>query len=491
MRVLKTVGLTKEYDATVALSSLDLSVEMGEVVGVIGENGAGKSTLMKLLAGIVQPSTGYIEWEGAVAHFRDTNASSKVGIQIVHQELNIIPTLSAEDNIFLGQERGRGIINRTETRKLAENLLNKVGAKFSPTALCGDLSIAEQQLVEIAKALSKDAKMIIFDEPTAVLSEPEAEKLFEIIDTLQKSQVTVLYVSHRLPEILQICSRIIVLRDGVKVADQSPEGLTESDLANLMVGRKLADIFPQKVSCKTNVMMEVENLSVPGFSKNISCSVREGEILGFAGLIGSGRTETCEAIFGIRKGSGKVNVAGTNLPKLSIDNALKAGIAYVSEDRKGKGLIVSMSIDENVCLANLKNLNSEPKRHTRTLDWIRDLKIKVSDSSLPMTSLSGGNQQKCSVAKWLETSPKVIILDEPTRGIDVGSKAEMYHLIASLAESGLAIIMISSEMPELIGMAHRVAVFREGNIVGELIGNQISESGIMALAAGVNSEVAA
>ena len=489
--MLKTVGLSKEYEATVALSPFDIDVQPGEVVGVIGENGAGKSTLMKLLAGIVPPTLGHIEWGGQMVHFRDTKDSSRAGIQIVHQELNLIPTLSVEDNLYLGQERGTGFINRSETRRLSQALLDKVGAKFSSTAMCEDLSIAEQQLVEIAKALSKQAKLIIFDEPTAVLSDPESEKLFEIIGSLQRDGVAVLYVSHRLPEILRICGRIVVLRDGQKVADQSPEGLTESDLANLMVGRKLEDIFPEKTTLTETLVLNVSDISVPNFAHGISFSVRQGEILGLAGLIGSGRTETCEAIFGVRQGKGAVSVHGSSIGKLTLKNALKAGIAYVSEDRKGKGLVVTMNIEENIALASLKELNTATKRHANAAQWIESLKIKVGNSTLPMTSLSGGNQQKCSVAKWLETKPKVIILDEPTRGIDVGSKAEMYRLIGSLAASGLAVIVISSEMPELIGLAHRVAVFREGRIVGELEGAKITESEIMSLAAGVKDEVAA
>ena len=489
MPVLETVALTKEYDATVALSAFDFVVAPGEIVGIIGENGAGKSTLMKLLAGIVQPTSGQILLDQHPISFRNTKDSSQAGIQIVHQELNLIPTLSVEDNIFLGQERGLGIVNRKETRNLAIELLSRVGAKYSPAVLCGDLSIAEQQLVEIAKALSKKARLIIFDEPTAVLSEPESEKLFDIIGTLHEQGVTVLYVSHRLPEILRICSRIIVLRDGEKVNDLKPEGLTEAELANQMVGRKLEDIFPQRIDPSDQVVMKVSSLTVPGFSKDINFSVRQGEILGFAGLIGSGRTETCEAIFGVRKGTGQVSVNGKDLGRLTLNSALKAGIAYVSEDRKGKGLVVSMSIDENICLATLQKLNTASKRHKTGMKWISDLKIKVSDSTLPMTSLSGGNQQKCSVAKWLEIKPKVVILDEPTRGIDVGSKAEMYRLIGALAASGLAVIVVSSEMPELIGLAHRVVVFREGNIVGELVGKEITETGIMSFAAGVKSEV--
>lgn len=489
--MLKTVGLTKEYEATVALNNFDIEVEPGEVIGVIGENGAGKSTLMKLLSGIVQPTTGLIEWDGEIVHFRDTKDSSRAGIQIVHQELNLIPTLSAEDNLFLGQEKGSGFVNRSQTRQAATELLDSVGAKFPPTALCEDLSIAEQQLIEIAKALSKKARLIIFDEPTAVLSDVESQKLFEIIEGLRSQGVAVLYVSHRLPEILRICSRIVVLRDGVKVADQSPSGLAEGDLANLMVGRKLEDIFPAKAQVRGDVALEVTRFSVPGFSHDVSFSVHAGEVFGLAGLIGSGRTETCEGIVGIRKGKGEVVVDGVSLRHASLSASQRAGLVYVSEDRKGKGLVVDMSIEENIALACLRQLNTAAKRQAVAQKWIGDLKIKVGDPKLPMTSLSGGNQQKCSVAKWLETNPKVIILDEPTRGIDVGSKAEMYRLIGSLAESGLACIVISSEMPELIGLSHRVAIFREGEIVGELSGEEITEEGIMALAAGVKNGEAA
>lgn len=483
--MLETVALTKQYEATVALDQFDVSITPGEVIGVIGENGAGKSTLMKLLSGIVQPSSGSISLDGKPVRFRNTSESSRAGIQIVHQELNLIPTLSVEDNIFLGQEKGAGLIDRNSTRQAAKKLLDRVGARFAPSVLCEELSIAEQQLVEIAKALSKEARIIIFDEPTAVLSELECRRLFEIIRSLQQEGVAVLYVSHRLPEILEICTRIVVLRDGTKVADQSPQGLTEQDLANLMVGRKLEDIFPPRAPIQDEVVLEVNHFFVPGFAKDVSFKVRKGEILGLAGLIGSGRTETCEGIMGLRNSKGQVSVAGAALSRLTLQNAMQAGLAYVSEDRKGKGLVVSMSIEENIALASLGQLNSSRKRSQTSQHWIKDLKIKVPDATLPMTSLSGGNQQKCSVAKWLETKPKVIILDEPTRGIDVGSKAEMYSLIVSLAASGLACIVISSEMQELIGLAHRTLVFREGSIVGELSSEEISEERIMSLAAGV------
>ena len=343
--MLKTVGLGKQYEATVALSGLDLEIEPGQVIGIVGENGAGKSTFMKLLAGIVTPTSGQIIVDGKAVHVRDTRTADSLGIQMVHQELNLIPTLSVEDNIFLGQEIGSAFVDRTKTRARASELLHRVGARFDPGAMCESLSIAEQQLVEIAKALSKKARIIIFDEPTAVLSEVESEKLFEIISNLKAEGTAVLYVSHRLPEVLAICDRIVVFRDGEKVAEKSPKDLTEMDLANLMVGRKLEDVFPAKNQPSDHLVLEVHNLVVPGFANGISFGVRQAEILGLAGLIGSGRTETCEAIMGFRSGNGQVVVDGKPLKGLTYEAASGAGIAYVSEDRKGKGLIVDMTIE--------------------------------------------------------------------------------------------------------------------------------------------------
>lgn len=488
--MLKTENLKKQYEAITALDSFSFSVELGEVVGVIGENGAGKSTLMKLLSGVIVPTSGSIFVNGSPVHFNSPKDASKLGIEIVHQELNLISTLSVEDNLFLGSEKGRITIDRAGTRKEAKRLLEAVGATFSPATLCEDLSIAEQQLVEIAKALSKDAKLIIFDEPTAVLSHVESEKLFELIEGLRDRGVAVLYVSHRLPEVLRLCSRIVVLRDGVLVGDQPSSGLSDRDLANMMVGRKLEDIYPPKTPAKDEVVFEVNEVSYPGATGLATFQVKAGEIVGLSGLIGSGRTELAEALFGVRPRKGGLVINGKAVAPNSIKASLNAGLAYVSEDRKGRGLVTSMSINENIALATLRDLKTVAARHHRGVHWIKELAIKVPDAELPMTSLSGGNQQKCSIAKWLQTEPKAIILDEPTRGVDVGAKAEIYRIIADLAKSGLACIVISSEMPELIGLCHRVLVFRETSILGELNGSEITEQAMMALASGVK-EVAA
>ena len=460
--MLETIGLGKTYGATLALVDFNIAVQPGEVIGVIGENGAGKSTFMKLLSGVITPTTGQIILDGKAQNFTKPLDAIQAGIAMVHQELNLIPTLSVEDNLFLGKELGKTIVNRTQTRLRAVELLQRVGASFSPTTLCGELSVAEQQLVEIAKAISEKARIVIFDEPTAVLSDIESEKLFELIGNLKAEGIAVLYVSHRLPEILRLCDRLVVLRDGNKVGEADPKDMTVRELADLMVGRPVSDIYPTKSDSTGNEIL----------AEFCGQAIHKGEILGFGGLIGSGRTELCESMIGLRK---------PNVP-ISLN---KSYIGYVSEDRKGKGLVTSMSITDNLALANLNEFNNQSKRSSNANHWIESLGIKTKNPDLPMTSLSGGNQQKCSISKWLATNPQLLILDEPTRGVDVGAKAEIYQLIADLASKGTAIILISSELPELIGLSHRILVFRDQSIVGEIKQESMNEKNIMALAAGV------
>jgi ribose transport system ATP-binding protein len=460
--MLETIGLGKTYGATLALVDFNIAVQPGEVIGVIGENGAGKSTFMKLLSGVITPTTGQIILDGKAQNFTKPLDAIQAGISMVHQELNLIPTLSVEDNLFLGKELGKTIVNRSQTRLRAVELLQRVGASFSPTTLCGDLSVAEQQLVEIAKAISEKARIVIFDEPTAVLSDIESEKLFELIGNLKAEGIAVLYVSHRLPEILRLCDRLVVLRDGNKVGEADPKDMTVRELADLMVGRPVSDIYPTKSDSTGNEVL----------AEFCGQTIHKGEILGFGGLIGSGRTELCESMIGLRK---------PNVP-ISLN---KSYIGYVSEDRKGKGLVTSMSITDNLALANLNEFNNQSKRSSNANHWIESLGIKTKNPDLPMTSLSGGNQQKCSIGKWLATNPQLLILDEPTRGVDVGAKAEIYQLIADLASKGTAIILISSELPELIGLSHRILVFRDQSIVGEIKQESMNEKNIMALAAGV------
>jgi ribose transport system ATP-binding protein len=460
--MLETIGLGKTYGATLALVDFNIAVQPGEVIGVIGENGAGKSTFMKLLSGVITPTTGQIILDGKAQNFTKPLDAIQAGISMVHQELNLIPTLSVEDNLFLGKELGKTIVNRSQTRLRAVELLQRVGASFSPTTLCGDLSVAEQQLVEIAKAISEKARIVIFDEPTAVLSDIESEKLFELIGNLKAEGIAVLYVSHRLPEILRLCDKLVVLRDGNKVGEADPKDMTVRELADLMVGRPVSDIYPTKSDSTGNEVL----------AEFCGQTIHKGEILGFGGLIGSGRTELCESMISLRK------------PYVPI-TLNKSCIGYVSEDRKGKGLVTSMSITDNLALANLNEFNNQSKRSNNANHWIESLGIKTKNPDLPMTSLSGGNQQKCSIGKWLATNPQLLILDEPTRGVDVGAKAEIYQLIADLASKGTAIILISSELPELIGLSHRILVFRDQSIVGEIKQESMNEKNIMALAAGV------
>jgi ribose transport system ATP-binding protein len=476
--MLEVRGLTKVYDAITALDHFDFQVNPGDVIGVIGENGAGKSTLMKLLSGVISPTAGEICLDGVSVKFKTPGEAQSKGIAMVHQELNLIPTLSVEDNLFLGREKGKLIVSRKNTRAAAQELLKRVGAQFAPHTLCEDLSVAEQQLIEIAKTVAEDARLVIFDEPTAVLSNVESEQLFELIQTLKSQGVAILYVSHRLPEVLKICNRIVVLRDGQKVTEADPATLSERDLANLMVGRELNEIFPPKTTPASDVAMEIPSHGI---------SVRMGEIVGIGGLIGSGRTEFVEALCGLRGNGEEIVLAGQTKRFTDYSQAIRSGVVYVSEDRKGKGLVMDMSVQDNICLADLKQLSNARKRAVKSGEWIETLTIKVPDAKLPMTSLSGGNQQKCSVAKWLQLKPTVLILDEPTRGVDVGAKAEIYQLIADLAKQGLACILISSELPELIGMSHRVYVFREGRVAGQLENELMNEREIMGLAAGVSS----
>lgn len=488
--MIQATGLTKAFGNNVALDAFDITIQPGEIIGVIGENGAGKSTFMKLLSGVHQPSGGSISIQNETQTFATPREAIAKGIAMVHQELNLIPTLSAADNIFLGREKGGVTVNRKETNSEAAELLKLVGASFGPDVLCGDLSVAQQQLVEIAKAISQKPKLIIFDEPTAVLGEQESIELFALIRGLKEQDVAVLYVSHRLPEILSLTDRLVVLRDGVKVGEYPTQGQTESSLADLMVGRPLADIFPNRIAdVSPEVALDVQKLSSPPLVEDVSLTLRKGEILGVAGLIGSGRTEFAEALVGLRPA--QVGSISPIKPMKTYQEAIEQGVVYISEDRKGKSLVTSMSIRDNICLAALRALKGKLSQQETTKTWIEKLGIKVADMELPMTSLSGGNQQKCAIAKWLAVNPKILILDEPTRGVDVGAKAEIYSLIAKLAQEGMSCIVISSEMPEIIGLCHRALVFRDGRVEGELQQDELTEANIMRLAAGIKEGVKA
>lgn len=494
--VISVRGISKSFGAVQALKNVSIDFARGEIVSIIGENGAGKSTLMKTLAGIVQPDAGEVVCRGEAARMSTPRDAVRRGIAMIHQELHLIDELSATDNIFLGRERtGCGLIRGRSQREDASRLLTSLQARFEAGVIVKDLSIAQKQMIEIARAVAQDASVLIMDEPTAVLSGQETSVLFSLMRRLRAEGHTIIYISHILKEVLALSDRIIVMRDGAVVERiDDPRKATEADLARLMVGRPLADYYPAMRSKGTRPLLMVENMSAEPSVREVSFTLHEGEILGFAGLIGSGRTETGESLAGLR-GRGRqtrMTLDQENYAPRSPAEALRRGVSYLSEDRKGRGLVLDMSIVENTTLANLRAyvragvLIAGAERRSAEAH-ARSMNLKAGRLSDPVRSLSGGNQQKVAIAKWLDASPKVLILDEPTRGVDVGAKREIYLLIQRLASEGRGIIFISSELPEVLGMCHRVVVFRGGRIAQVLAHADASEEAIMLAASGVTA----
>lgn len=492
---LEAVDIVMQFPAVRALDGVTLSFEPGEVHGIIGENGAGKSTLMKILAGIQVPTSGTIRGpEHTPLSLRSVGDALRAGIAMIHQELNLVDTLTAAENIFLGRESTKlGFLDRSQMELRAAEYLSQVGAEFAPRTMVGDLSIAGKQLVEIAKALSYNASVLIMDEPTAVLSERETASLFALIRQLRANGVCVIYISHRLAEVEEICDRISVLRDGRLVASVLRGQAGQSELAGMMVGRPMEDMFPPKPPIRDGQLaLEVTDIDDGAYVRGVSLHVRPGEIVGLAGLLGSGRTELAEMIVGARpRAGGTILRNGNPVRCTNPKQAARAGIAYVSEDRKDSGLVLSMSVVENTTLANLdaycRPLLNRTQEYAAAEHWKQTLDIRAHNLRAPILYLSGGNQQKVSVAKWLEVKPSVLILDEPTRGVDVGAKRELYLLISRLAQDGLACLVISSELPELLGLCHRILVMRHGKIAGEVKDEAMTEEAIMMLAAGVGA----
>ncbi len=495
----RSVG--KTFPGVTALGNVSLAIggTGGVVHAVIGENGAGKSTLMKLLSGLCQPTAGEILLFGKPVLLRSPQEAQAAGVVMVHQELNLIDELPVADNIFLGRERTRvGFINRGEQAAESRRLLASLRCdRISPEARCGDLSIAERQMVEIAKALSCGARILIMDEPTAVLTRRETEALFDVINGLKSEGVTILYVSHLLEEVVQIADRVTVLRDGRVVTtlnEAETKSATPRQLASLMVGRPMEQQFPVR-RARTggdDVVLDVRNLTLaaPERVKDVSFQIRRGEIFGLAGLIGAGRTEVAEAIAGLRKRSaGRIFLDGRELDIRAPRDAVRAGIAYLSEDRKATGLTLGLSVLENMTLASLGQhtrfgfLDSASERRT-TQKHVDAMRIKTPGVDQPIEMLSGGNQQKVALAKWLETQPKLLIVDEPTRGVDIGAKEQIYHLIHSLTASGMTCLVISSELNEVLGLCDRVGVMRNGRLEAILDGSTATEQSVMQVAAG-------
>ncbi|HLK56571.1 MAG TPA: sugar ABC transporter ATP-binding protein [Chthonomonadaceae bacterium] len=485
--------ISKQYPGVRALDDVSLTVMAGEVHALLGENGAGKSTLMKILAGAQPKDSGEILLNGQSVHIDSPQRAMDLGISIIYQEFNLVPYLSAGENIFLGREpRGLlpGFVDFKTLYAESQRVIDTLGVRLDARAPVNTLSIAQQQMVEIAKATSKKSKIIVMDEPSATLTDHELQSLFTLIRQLRAEGVSVIYISHRLEEVFEICDRATIMRDGHWVATKDVKDLTREEIIRLMVGRELKDAIPKVPAEIGAPALTVRNLNRAGILHNISFEVRKGEVLGLAGLVGAGRTETARVIFGADKlDSGTIEVFGQPVKIRSPQDAIRHGIGLVTEDRKQQGLVLGMVVRENNTLANLDLLS--------TLGFIRrneerqvaekyktDLSIKTPTIEQTVQNLSGGNQQKVVLAKWLFTGSKILIFDEPTRGIDVGAKSEIYKLMNELAARGVAIIMISSELPEVLGMSDRILVMHEGRIAGELSRAEATQEKIMHLATG-------
>jgi D-xylose transport system ATP-binding protein len=497
-------NITKEFPGVKALNQVNFSVKKGEVHALCGENGAGKSTLMKVLSGLYPHGTydGQIMINGEERHFHKIRDAEEAGIAIIYQELALVKTLSIGENLFLGKEPVNfGIINWERVFRDSEKWLQEVGLSgLNPEELTGNLGIGKQQQVEIAKALSKNAQILILDEPTAALTEQEVEILLEILREFKKRGVTCIYISHKLNEVLAIADTVTILRDGLAIASHPIDELTEDKIISLMVGRELKERFPRKEAKPGNVIMKVSNYSVqnpfvPGKKvvDNVSFEVRKGEILGIAGLMGAGRTELIMSIFGAYEGQSKgtVEIEGKLVKIKNTEHAIKHGLALVTEDRKKFGLVLGMDIKSNITLSSLSKISpmgiiDENQEIASGDQFIKSLRIKANSVETIVGTLSGGNQQKVVLGKWLMTTPKILILDEPTRGIDVGAKFEIYTIMNDLMEQGVAIIMISSELPELLGMSHRIIVISEGKLTGEFTASEATQENIIAAATGGN-----
>jgi ribose transport system ATP-binding protein len=485
--------LTKAFGPVTVLQDVDVDFFAGEIHAVVGENGAGKSTLMRILSGILEPTAGEVWFDGRSVGTGDLRAMEKLGVRLIHQELNLAEDLSVVENLFLGQEPVRGPF--LDERKMAQRgteVLATVGTDVALDTRVKDLRVSEKQMVEIAKAISHQATVLILDEPTAVLTRREAERLFQIIEASAARGVAIVYISHRLEEVKRLANKVTVLRDGKLVTTAPASTLSPDEIVRLMVGRRLRDLFPPKVPPTTSdIVLDVKNLSVQGHVTEASFSLRKGEILGFAGLVGAGRTELFEGLMGLRKiTSGEIFRDRKRFSPSNYSGAIdRLRAAYLPEDRKEKGLVVTFDPRTNYSLLGLRRFGrlfvDQEKERRAFQQAARDFQIKITNPDLPVNRLSGGNQQKVVLAKVLGVDPEIIIFDEPTRGIDVGTKAQIYQWIANQALNGKACIVISSELLEIIGLCHRVVVMRSSRIVAVLEGEQMNEDEIMMYATGV------
>ena len=493
--VLEMTGINKSFDSVQVLYDVSFDLYEGEVKGLIGENGAGKSTLMKILSGEYQKNTGEIRLFGEKVEMTSPAKAISMGISMVYQELDNAPDMSIAENMFMGREVNKwGILNKKKMCELTRDYLRELDLDFDPSTKMRDLSVSEMQMVEIAKAVSYQSKIIVMDEPTSSITRTETEKLFRTIRLLKEKNISIIYISHKLEELFEITDRISVMRDGRMVKTDRSDSLTKEELVRLMVGRTIDDIFPEKVSASGPVMLKAEGLSKKGQFKDISFEVREGEIVGFAGLVGSGRTETMMTLFGDRKADkGRVWIRGNPVRLKNTRKSVAAHMALVPEDRKLYGLNLSGTIEANTTMVVLSRdsragIVDRKKSVQKTNDMVKALSIKCNSIRQLTSSLSGGNQQKVVLAKWLLSNPDIIIFDEPTRGIDVGAKMEIYKIINSLAREKKAVVVVSSEMNEIIGLCNKVVVLYEGRVTGVLEGSDVVQEKIMAYACNQGGE---
>jgi len=486
--ILTMKGIDKSFPGVHALKKVNLEIRKGEVCALMGENGAGKSTLMKVLTGIYTKDAGEIVFEGRTVAFTNPKEAQDAGIAIVHQELNMMQQLTVAQNIFIGREFMKGkFIDDRKMNEESKKLFERLNIDIDPAETMSSLTIGKQQMCEIARAISKDVKLIVFDEPTAALTETEIEELFKIIRDLRKKELGIIYISHRMDEIKVITDRVTVMRDGEYAGTLITKSCTKDDIINRMVGRTIYETPKEKSNIPDHapVVLKVENLNAGKMVQNVSFALRKGEILGFSGLMGAGRTETARALFGAdKKKSGDIYINGQKAIINSPQDAIKAGIGYLSEDRKRFGLVLDKTIVENTSMSSLekftKGLFIDRKKEEKTAkEYIDQLKTKTPTAHTQVASLSGGNQQKVVIAKWLARDCDILIFDEPTRGIDVGAKNEIYHLMNELAKQGKSIIMISSEMTEILRMSDRIIVMCEGRKTGEFLIEEASQEIIM------------
>ena len=484
-------GVSKSFPGVNALENVDLTLYPGEVLALLGENGAGKSTLIKILGGVHTPDSGTIEINGQVVQMDNPLTAQRAGVGIIYQEFNLVPALSARENIFLGQEAGiMTWIPQAAEQQKAVDLFARIGTQVDPDQLCQDLTVAQQQMVEIAKALALNSRIVVMDEPSAALTPREVQGLYEIVDELRSQGIGIIYISHRLDEIDHLADRIMILRDGEHVATKQSADLDRDQMIEMMVGRSLKKEFPEREASIGEERLVVEGLCRGQAVRDVSFTVRRGEIVGLAGLVGAGRTEIARLLFGADSlESGTVMLDGHQVTPRSPRQMIRKGLCLLTEDRKNQGLILGLEVQDNFGLPNMDDfaplgLISQSAETAAFQQFVDKIRIRVTGGSQVTETLSGGNQQKLVLAKWLQRNAEVIIFDEPTRGIDVGAKYEIYLLLNELAAQGKAIIMISSELPEILGMSDRIVVMREGQVAGCLVNENVSQEDVMKLATG-------